>query len=113
MRLDQVLDGRLDGGRKEKGLAFRGRGRNDALDGGKETHIEHAVGFVEDQHGDAAQLNEVAAEVIIEAAGGGYNDLGAFADRQELRFFAHPTNDYGGANPAAYRHFGQGFGDLE
>ncbi len=37
-------------GRKEQRLPFGGQMRNDALEIGEEAHIEHAVGFVEDEH---------------------------------------------------------------
>ena len=80
VRLDQVLDRAFDGGGEEQRLALGGRGRHDPFDGGQEAHIQHAVGFVQDQHADAAQVDELAAEKIVEPAGGGDQHLRALAD---------------------------------
>ena len=57
----------------EKNSVWRvGRhGRHDALDGGQEAHVEHAVGFIQNQDADAGEVDQLAAEEIEEAAGGG------------------------------------------
>ena len=47
----------------EKNSVWRsaGSGRHDALDGGQEAHVEHAVGFVQDQDADTAEIDELPA----------------------------------------------------
>ena len=50
---DQVLDRGFDGGGEQQRLPRGGHGVHDALDGGEEAHVEHAVGFIEHQHADA------------------------------------------------------------
>jgi hypothetical protein len=52
VRVHQVLHGSLDSGREQHGLAFGGNGRDNSLDGRQKAHIEHAVGFIEDQNAD-------------------------------------------------------------
>ena len=53
-RLLHVATGKCDDlpwhrGREEHRLAVSGQLRNDALDVGKESHVEHFVGFVENE----------------------------------------------------------------
>ena len=47
--IGQAADFRRHGGREEQGLADLGQHPDDALDIGDEAHVEHAVGFVDDQ----------------------------------------------------------------
>ena len=100
---DQVLDGAFDGGGEEQGLAISGQGGHDALDGGQEAHVEHAVGFIQHQDVHVAESDEIAAQKIVETAGGGDQHLGAFANGLQLRVFADAADDDGGADgsPAA------------
>ena len=42
-----------EGSGEEEGLAFFGEGANDAADAGEEAHIEHAIGFIEDEEFDS------------------------------------------------------------
>ena len=47
----QVRHRGLDGRRKEYGLAIGTNGREQAVDGGQEAHVEHTVGFIEHHRG--------------------------------------------------------------
>ena len=89
-----------------------GRGQ-DAADAGQEAHVEHAVGLVEDDDLNLAQLHEVAAEEIAETAGSGDQHLRALTDGVQLGVFAQPAHDHGGFQAAAARHFGEGLIDLD
>ena len=86
--LDQVLDGRFRWSPRRTcvwrsaGVAARMR-----LIAGQEAHVEHAVGFVEDEDLDAAQFHQLAAQEIAEAAGGGDQDLRALADGVSIGCF--------------------------
>ena len=42
-----------EGSGEEEGLAFFGEGANDSADAGEEAHIEHAIGFIEDEEFDS------------------------------------------------------------
>ena len=92
----QLLDRVFERGRKQQGLA---RGRqlvDDALDGGHEAHVEHAVGFVQDQDFDVAQLHAAAFEMVDQAARRGHQDVDAAAQGIELRVHAGAAVDDGG-----------------
>ena len=113
MRFHQVLHGSFDGGRIEQRLPAGGSGGHDALDGGQEAHVEHAVGFVQHQDLDAGQVDQLAAQKIVQAAGSGDHHLRAFADGLQLRVFANPADHDGGADAGAVGDLGEGFMDLD
>src|SRR5262249_35570902 len=56
-------------GGEEQGLARERHQLADTLDVGDEAHVEHAVGFVDDQELDACEQQPTALEVIEQAAG--------------------------------------------
>ena len=74
-------------------LAIRREGSRDAPDGGLETHVEHAVHFVEDKDLDAAQVDQLALEIIFETAGRPDDQARAAADRVQLRAFSESSTD--------------------
>src|SRR5581483_1307541 len=84
----QVFDRTFDRGGEEHGLARGWDRRQDSFDGGKEAHIEHAVGFVQHQDFDGTQAEEPAAEEIIEPPGGGDEHRRALANGLQLRSLA-------------------------
>ncbi len=85
----EALDLVREGGREQQALA-RGRQQfENALDVGNEPHVEHAVGFVQHQHLDLAQLYGLLLDVVEEAprcrdddldSGTQFGDLGAHVD---------------------------------
>ena len=89
----------LQGGREEQRLAIvRGLG-DDPADRRLEAHVEHAVGLVEDEHLDVVERDRVAAEQVLEPAGGGDDDVGA-AGGVALRAEADAAVDGGDAEAA-------------
>ena len=54
---------------------------HDAVDRGLEAHVEHAVGLVEDEDAHAVEGQVAALEEVLEAAGGGDDDVGAARPR--------------------------------
>ena len=50
--LHEPVDGTVESGREEQRLALRSRHVEDALDGGQEAHVGHAVGLVDHHHRD-------------------------------------------------------------
>ena len=112
MHFNQMLDRSFDGGRKEHCLAAgRGRG-HDPFDGGQETHVQHAVGFIQHQHADGPQVDELAVEEIDQPSGGGDDHLSALADGLQLGSFVESADYDGGAKAGSYRHLGEGLVDL-
>jgi len=52
---------------------------------GREAHVEHAVGLVEDEHLDAVEARRSGAEVVEQASGRGDDDVDAGAQCAQLR----------------------------
>src|ERR1700722_6976576 len=67
--LGDAPDFRRHGGGEEQGLAGERHQLADALDVGDETHVEHAIGLVDDEELDAAE-QEPSALVMVEQAAG-------------------------------------------
>ena len=58
--MHQSGDGRFKRGGEAQRLPSLRQQRDDAADRGQESHVEHAVGFVEDQDLDVPQIGEAA-----------------------------------------------------
>ena len=62
------------GGEEERLTILRAE-RNHAVDCWAEAHVEHPVGFVENQHLDVVETEGAAAEQILKPAGSCHNDV--------------------------------------
>ena len=71
--------GRHRGG-EEQGLAGERHELADPLDIRDETHVEHAIGLVDDKEFDAAEQKLAALEMVEQAAGRGDQDIDAAGD---------------------------------
>ena len=91
---DLVREGR----REEQVLALLRQQREDLLDVADEAHVEHVVGFVEDQDLDARQIEGALADMVEQAARGGNQDVDALAQGVDLRI---------DADTAEHHHRGQ------
>ena len=60
-----------------------------------EAHVEHAVGFVQDQNFNAGQVEQALALQVEQAAWGGHQDIDAALDAIHLGFHAHATKHNG------------------
>ena len=74
---DQLLDRPRNRGGEENRLPFLGRGLENQFDVVAETHVEHDVHFVEDDHLHGFEPQRAAAHVIHDAAGRADDDLRA------------------------------------
>jgi len=74
-------------------LALARQDADDAPNGREEAHVQHAIGFIEDEGFDAAQRDEPAVEIIFEAAGSGDDEARALSDGIELAAFRQTTDD--------------------
>ena len=73
----QLADGALERRGEEQGLPL-GRGlADDPVHRGLESHVEHAVGLVEDEDADVLQRDDTARDQVLEATRGGDEDVGA------------------------------------
>ena len=112
-RFDQLLDGLFDGRREEQRLAFGRQLGDDLLDGRQETHVEHAVRFIEHEDLRAFEVDQAAFHEIAEAAGGGDDNLRALADIPQLILFVHSADNNGRADLHAGGQVTDGFVDLD
>src|SRR6185437_5117958 len=64
----------------------------DAFDVGNETHVEHAIGFVDDEYVDLAQHQLAALEVIEQAARRGGENVDAAIELLVLVFKRHAAD---------------------
>src|SRR5579862_8611764 len=81
------------GGGEAQSLALLRQYADDAADGREEAHVEHAIGFVEDERFDASQRDEPAVEVIFKAAGRSDDEARTLADGVKLAAFRKASND--------------------
>ena len=72
--------------------------REDLADVADEAHVEHPVGLVEDEDLDPRQVDRPLAEVVEQPAGRRDDDLGAGAQRADLRVEADAAVDRGRAD---------------
>ena len=80
------------GGREEQRLPLDRQFADDFADVVDEAHVEHAVGFVEHQELDLAELQPVALDEIEQAAGGRHHDFDALHDRADLAAHRHAAD---------------------
>jgi len=73
------------GGGKEQGVFLGRGGGQDRVQFFLETHVEHLVGLVQNHSPDGGEIDAVAAEQVVQAAGGGDDDLAALAQGPDLR----------------------------
>ena len=95
------------GGREEQVLALGGQGGQDALEIRQEAHVEHAVGLVQNQGLQVAELHIALADVVQQTAGAGNHAVGALTQGPDLGSQAHATVD-GGALEAGLAAQGRG-----
>jgi hypothetical protein len=72
------------GGGEEQSLARGREGSEDPAHVGQEAHVEHAVGFIQDDDFDLAEVNLTLAHQVEQAAGAGDDDIDAGAQAFDL-----------------------------
>ena len=99
-RIQQTLGQGLDlirkGGREQQALLLRWQDGQHLLDVMDEAHVQHAVGFVEHEELDLAQIEVALLMVIQQAAGRGHQHVNAIAQTRQLRAHAHTTEHHHG-----------------
>ena len=66
-----------------------------ALDVGQEAHVQHAIGFVQDQVFQSRQLRIAVLKVVEQASGSGHDDVDALPEGLLLSAHLHPAVDGG------------------
>ncbi len=90
----QLADLVREGGREQQVLPLHRQQRHDAADIGQKAHVQHAVGFVEHQDFNAAQVHRALLHVVEQAAGGGDNDVNTAAQFRDLGVEAHAAENH-------------------
>ena len=80
-------------GREQEALLAGSEQREDALDVRDEPHVEHPVGFVEDEDLDLAQGDRALLHVVEQPAGCRDQDLDALSQRLDLGIHRHAAED--------------------
>ena len=75
--VSQFFDRGAQGSREEEGLTLSGKFGDDALDVAKESHVEHAVDFIENEVIDAGKVDISLVHVIEKAPGAGDENVDA------------------------------------
>src|SRR5712671_4798016 len=85
------------GGRKQQVLSLLGQERHDATHVRDESHVEHAVGFVEHKSLDLLQVHRLLLHVVEQAAGSRHQELDTLAQGRGLRLHIDPPEHHGAA----------------
>ena len=107
----RVISGGIVAEKNER-LAGEGDQLADALDVGNEAHVEHPVGFVDDQDLDAGQQEAAALGEVEQAAGRRDHDVRAAVDLDLLLAVGHAADQQRDAELVIDAVFGEGFLDL-
>ncbi len=97
----QLLDVFGVGRGEEKVLAFVRQELEDLADVVDEAHVEHAVGFVEHEGFDGAEISFAALAEIEQAARGRDDDVESAAQLGDLRVDVHAAEEAGGVEAEA------------
>ena len=112
MALRDGQDPRGQRGREERRLPRVRRRLEDRVEIFREAHVEHFVGFVENQQPQGRQLQRAAANVIERAPGRGDDDAGAVLERSDLLLHRRAAVDGGHADAEPLRVLVNRFGHL-
>src|SRR5690606_7766928 len=79
--------------RKEQRLAFFGQACDDAFDIMYKSHVEHAIGLVEDEIPDILKRNMALLHQVEQTAGSGNQNIDAFAQLIDLTDLRHAAKN--------------------
>ena len=79
--------------REQQILALRRQQLDDPANVGDESHVEHAIGFIEHQDLNGTEIHRALLGVIEQTTRRCHQDVGPAAQRFDLRIDAHATED--------------------
>ena len=102
--IGELLDLVRESRRKEQVLALGRGGKqcHDPLDVRNETHVQHAIGLVENEDLDLAQVHGFLLDVVQKTSWRGHQYLDACAHDRQLLPDVDPAIDDRGANPGVF-----------
>jgi hypothetical protein len=89
----QPLDFPGKGGGKQQSLSLTGEKSDNLADGRDESHIEHSVGFVQNQELEGPKALFSSANQIEKPSWGGHNQIDALLEGSNLGTFADSSKD--------------------
>ena len=95
---DEAADARLEGGAEENRLALLRHGSHEAVDVVAEAHVEHFIGFVEDEGLEAVELDQTALHEVENASRSANDDLGAALQSADLAIIRSTAIDRRGTH---------------
>ena len=99
--------------REEERLPLFGQQREDSPDVVDETHVEHSVGFVEDEEADVGQRDVTLADQVEQASRRGYQQVDAALQRIDLRPLVDAAEDHAVADVRVAGIVAAAFVDLD
>src|SRR5690606_22102881 len=85
-----------EGGREQQVLATRRQQTENLADVADKAHVEHAIGFVEDEDFQVLELDRVLLVQVKQTARRGNKNVDALAQLHHLRIDFYTTKDNGG-----------------
>jgi hypothetical protein len=89
----QFANFRREGGREHQVLALLGQQRDDLADVADEAHVEHAVGFIENENSIPDKVDRALLHVVEQATRRGNQNIDAAAQVGDLRIDADAAKD--------------------
>ncbi len=111
--LDDLEDLRRHGRREEQILSLLGDERDDAAHVGPETHVEHAVGLIENEDVHSRKVDDAAVVQVEQTTRTGHKHLNTFAKARYLGCIAHTAVHDRAAMPAETRRLAGDLIDLD
>ena len=110
--MSQFFDRGAQSCREEEGLTFSGKLGDDAFDVAKESYVEHAVDFIENEVVDAGKVDISLVHVIEKTPGAGDENVDTGFHGVDLRVFADASIDEGFAKAQVFPVGVEALGDL-
>jgi len=105
--------GAFQRGGEQHGLFTPARFTDDTINFTDEAHIQHAVGFIDDQDFDGAAIEAFGFDVFHQASGGGDYDVGGLGQRRQLLVVTDAADDGGNDQMGMCRQSFGMLGDLQ
>src|SRR5271154_5124915 len=94
--VNQVRNGGFERGGEAKRLPVFWHERYDPANRGKKSHVEHAIGLVENEDAHGAEIHELAIEKILETSRSSDDEASSLAKCGQLSAFGQAADDQSG-----------------
>src|SRR5271154_2103215 len=91
--VNQMRNRGFESGGEAEGLAILRKNGNNPANRGKKSHVQHAIGFVEDEHAQRLEGYEPAIEKVLETSGRSHDDASSLTQCVELAPLGQAADD--------------------